>query len=143
MSQSLYLADPEGNGIEIYADRPRSIRVHAGGEIRMTTDPLDVASLIEEAEPGGASTSLPRATVVGHIHLEVSDLDRAEEFYVGLGLTPRSGAIPAHGSHAGGYHHHVALNVWNGARGNRLRGARARGLRSRFVPEAAAIVIAA
>jgi catechol 2,3-dioxygenase-like lactoylglutathione lyase family enzyme len=98
VSESLYLADPEGNGIEIYADRPRSTWVHAGGEIRMTTDPLDVASLIEEAEPRGRFDSLPRATVVGHIHLEVSDLDRAEEFYVGLGFDPTVRAIPAHGS---------------------------------------------
>lgn len=144
VSQSLYLADPEGNGIELYADRPRSTWVHAGGEIRMTTDPLDVASLIEEAEPREPFEALPRGTVVGHIHLEVSDLDRAEEFYVGLGFDPTLRSYPgARFLAAGGYHHHVALNVWNGAQGKPPAGALGLVDYEILVPGAANIVIAA
>lgn len=126
VSESIYLADPEGNGIEVYADRPREAWTREGDELRMTTDPLDLDDLLAAAGPAEASAGLPQGTVVGHVHLEVSDLAAAEVFYardVGFDVTVRS--YPgARFLAAGGYHHHVAVNVWNGARGRVPAGAR-------------------
>jgi len=125
VSEAIYLADPEGNGIEVCADRPRDQWTREGDEVRMTTDPLDLGALLAVAGTAG-SHGLPAATVVGHVHLETSDLGASEAFYardVGLDVTVRS--YPgARFLSTGGYHHHVAVNAWNGARGLGPAGAR-------------------
>jgi catechol 2,3-dioxygenase len=116
VSEALYLRDPEGNGIEIYRDRPRSEwGYEPSGELRMGTVPLDVDSVMTEL-PGGDDPGMPDGTVVGHVHLHVADLGAAEEFYageLGLDVTVRSYPGALFLSH-GGYHHHVGLNTWQG-----------------------------
>jgi catechol 2,3-dioxygenase len=120
VSEALYLADPDGNGIEIYADRPRDDWQHTHGEVRMTTAPLDLRGLLSELEqptPAKGGAGLPGGTLIGHIHLHVANLDRAESFYGGvLGFEATARSYPgALFMSAGGYHHHVGLNVWAGA----------------------------
>jgi len=116
VSEALYLSDPEGNGIELYRDRPREEWPRAGGAIEMATLPLDLQSVL--AEPGGetAAASMPAGTTLGHVHLQVADLDAAEAFWVdalGLDVTVR-GYPGVLFTSAGGYHHHVGLNTWAG-----------------------------
>jgi catechol 2,3-dioxygenase len=115
VSEALYLSDPEGNGIEIYRDRPREEWRSSDGEIEMATLPLDLESLLGELE-GDGGEPMPPDTRIGHVHLNVSDLDAAEAFYagpLGFDVTVRSypGALFVS---AGGYHHHVGLNTWAG-----------------------------
>ena len=118
VSEALYLADPDGNGIEIYRDRPREAWPRQGEALEMGTAPLDVDDLL--ASPGAASSDwhgAPEGTDIGHIHLHVADLDAAHRFYCdGLGLTlmQRYGDSALFVS-AGGYHHHIGLNTWAGA----------------------------
>ena len=117
VSEAIYLSDPEGNGIELYADRPRSEWVWRDGQIVMATEPLNLQNLL-----GGKGRSLaphiaPQADL-GHIHLNVADLAAADRFYhefLGLAVTTRSypGALFFS---AGGYHHHLAANTWAGDR---------------------------
>jgi len=118
VSEALYLADPDGNGIEIYADRPRDQWTRTGSSIRMATDPLNVESLMAELLPEGPAWSgLPEKTRMGHVHLHVADLQRAVAFYhdlLGFDLVARYGPQAAFLS-AGGYHHHIGLNTWAGA----------------------------
>ncbi len=117
VSEALYLADPDGNGIEIYRDRPRAEWPIHDGQLQMTTDPLDVDDLATAARPGsGALHELAADTVVGHVHLHVRNLADSEAFYVGvLGFDLmqrfRSSALFVS---AGGYHHHIGLNTWAG-----------------------------
>ena len=109
VSEALYLSDPEGNGIELYVDRPRSAWPSQNGQLTMTTDPLDFASLL--AEPDDA-----HAPIVGHIHLHVADLAAARKFYVdviGFDLVQQYGGQAEFVS-AGGYHHHLGYNLWRG-----------------------------
>lgn len=113
VSEALYLSDPDGLGIEVYADRPRASWTVRGGQIAMATDPLDQGALM--AAGGDAPwTGLPRGTRMGHVHLHVGDLDRASAFYHGaLGLDQMVWAYPgALFLAAGGYHHHLGLNTW-------------------------------
>jgi catechol 2,3-dioxygenase len=113
VSEAIYLTDPDGLGIEVYADRPRSAWRQRDGELAMTTDPLDVPDLIRAA--GGERWSgMPPGTVIGHVHLFVGDLDRAAVFYhAGLGLDKVVWSYPgALFLSAGGYHHHVGTNTW-------------------------------
>jgi catechol 2,3-dioxygenase len=117
VSEALYLDDPDGNGIEIYADRPREAWPQTDSGLRMTVDPLDVESILGEL-PGGpeAWAGLPAGTTVGHVHLHVADLRAAEAFYVGLlgfEVMQRFGNSALFLS-AGGYHHHLGLNIWAG-----------------------------
>jgi catechol 2,3-dioxygenase len=116
VSEALYLSDPEGNGIELYRDRPREEWPRQGDEVAMATLPLDLESLL--AEPGGDADApaMPEGTVLGHVHLQVSDLDAASAFWVGaLGLDVMASLYPgALFVSAGGYHHHVGLNTWGG-----------------------------
>jgi catechol 2,3-dioxygenase len=115
VSEAIYLADPDGNGIEIYRDRPRVEWPFVGDRLRMGADPLDLDGLLSEAE-GGSGASLARGTVIGHVHLHVSRLDEAERFYVdilGFDLMQRYGPSALFVS-AGGYHHHIGLNTWAG-----------------------------
>jgi catechol 2,3-dioxygenase len=116
VSEALYLADPDGNGLEIYRDRPRAEWPMANGRLRMGTEPIDF-DLLRDAQAGGrVASGLAAGTVVGHVHLHVSRLDDAERFYVGLfgfDLMQRYGPSALFVS-AGGYHHHVGLNTWAG-----------------------------
>jgi catechol 2,3-dioxygenase len=118
VSEALYLADPEGNGIELYRDRPREEWIRDAGGVRMATDPLDVEALL--AEGGAASepwAGLPEGTRMGHIHLRVAEIPATERFYrdvLGFDLTARYGDSASFFS-AGGYHHHIAANTWGSA----------------------------
>lgn len=117
VSEALYLSDPEGNGIELYRDRPPEAWERSGDGIRMETLPLDVEALLREAEPSARGRGVPAATRLGHVHLQVSDLARAERFYrevVGLALTARYGRAASFLA-AGGYHHHLGINTWGTA----------------------------
>lgn len=116
VSEAVYLTDPEGLGIEVYADRPRAEWERTdGGEVAMATEPLDAQSLVEAA-PGAPWSGMPAGTAVGHIHLHVGNLDRAEAFYhEALGLDKTMWSYPgALFLSAGGYHHHLGTNVWAG-----------------------------
>jgi len=116
VSEAFYFTDPEGNGVELYTDRPRSAWVRSRRQIEMTTTFLDPNAylqrhLTEDALEAGPSL----AGAVGHVHLQVGDLATARAFYVdALGFettqTDYPGAVFAS---AGGYHHHIAMNVWN------------------------------
>ena len=142
VSEALYLSDPEGNGIELYRDRPREEWPLSGDSVEMATLPLDLDDLL--AEPGGeeADEVMPAGTTLGHVHLQVADLDPAEVFWVdalGLDVTAR-GYPGALFTSAGGYHHHVGLNTWAGV-GAPSPPAGARGL-ARFevvLPDSAAV----
>ncbi|WP_018753931.1 VOC family protein [Paenibacillus sanguinis] len=117
VSEALYLNDPDGNGIEIYADRPRETwqKDSSGGYI-MTTDPVDVDSLLTISE-SAAWNGLPAGTRIGHVHFHVGDLLQAEQFYtrvLGFEVTAHYGKSALFVS-AGGYHHHIGLNLWAGA----------------------------
>ena len=118
VSEALYLNDPEGNGIEIYRDRPRDEWRYEDGQLQMATLPLDIDSLLAELEGSDAAdTGMPAGTRIGHTHLNVSDIAAAEDFYVrGLGFDPTVRGYPgALFVSAGGYHHHLGLNTWAGA----------------------------
>jgi catechol 2,3-dioxygenase len=113
VSEAIYLTDPDGLGIEVYADRPRSAWRAEDGQLVITTVALDVADLLRSA--GDAPwTGMPTGTVVGHVHLFVDDLDRAAAFYhAGLGLDKTVWNYPgALFLSAGGYHHHLGTNTW-------------------------------
>lgn len=115
VSEAAYLSDPEGNGIELYADRAPEVWHSVDGDVFMTTEPLDVQGLLQAAS--GSAVELPAGTRLGHVHLSVSTLEAAEAFYVdrlGMSVTTRRypGALFLA---AGGYHHHVGVNVWGGA----------------------------
>jgi catechol 2,3-dioxygenase len=126
-SEAIYLADPDGNGIELYADRPREVwpdvqdAIRPGGPL-----PLDLHGLLELApEDGPADPGL----VVGHLHLHVGDLDEALRFYRDvIGFEPTMVIPSAAFVSAGGYHHHLGLNIWRG-RGSAPAPADAVGLR--------------
>jgi catechol 2,3-dioxygenase len=115
VSEAIYLADPDGHGIEIYADRPRE---HWQGQVaRMTTLPLDVAGLLSELDDpaGDAFPGLAAGTEMGHVHLQVASIPDAIGFYrdvLGFELMATYGEQAAFLS-AGGYHHHVGVNTWN------------------------------
>ena len=115
VSEALYLSDPDANGIEISADRPRREWPRHDGQVQMATNPLDLQQLLSEADTSPWK-GLPPRTRIGHVHLQVSDLRRAEAFYhqiLGFDLTQRYGPSAVFLS-AGGYHHHVGLNTWAG-----------------------------
>jgi len=113
VSEALYLSDPDGLGIEIYADRPRAVWQHRNRELAMTTDPLDITSVIA-AGRGETWDGAPQGTTMGHVHLHVGDLDAAEAFYHrALGFDKTVWSYPgALFLSAGGYHHHLGTNVW-------------------------------
>ncbi len=119
VSEAIYLRDPDGLGIEVYSDRPRtSWRTHdtsRGRELDMATEPIDLDALVAAA--GSAPwTGMPAGTVMGHVHLHVADLERAAEFYQqALGLDAVVWSYPgALFLSAGGYHHHLGVNTWAG-----------------------------
>jgi catechol 2,3-dioxygenase len=119
VSEALYLSDPEGNGVEIYRDRPREAWPTADdGSIRMGTDRLDLGALAgvaHDADGPRDTTRAPDGTDVGHVHLEVSSLERFADWAVdAVGLTVRQRVPRAVFVAAGGYHHHVGANTWGG-----------------------------
>jgi len=117
VSEAIYLADPDGNGIEMYADRPRQAWPRRDGQLQMATEALDGAGLLAELEADSRLWSgLPSQTRIGHIHLHVADLRQAEAFYcdaLGFERVTSYGASALFVS-AGGYHHHIGLNTWAG-----------------------------
>ena len=116
VSEALYLSDPEGNGIELYRDRPREEWPREGDEIAMATLPLDLEDLLAEPGAGDDAPAMPAGTMLGHVHLQVKDLDSAAAFWVdALGLDVTASLYPgALFVSTGGYHHHVGLNTWAG-----------------------------
>jgi catechol 2,3-dioxygenase len=115
VSEALYLSDPDGNGIEIYRDRPRSEWTWANGQVRMAADPVDLRGVLDEAARAGQPWSgMTPGTRVGHIHLQVGDIAKAEEFYHGvLGFDVVARMSSALFVSAGGYHHHIGMNTWH------------------------------
>jgi catechol 2,3-dioxygenase len=117
VSEALYLSDPEGNGLELYQDRPRDQWPMSGSQVEMATDPLDVNALLALAANDGIPwTGIAPGTDIGHVHLHVRDLPEAEAFYcdlLGLDVMQRTYAGALFVS-AGGYHHHLGLNIWAG-----------------------------
>jgi catechol 2,3-dioxygenase len=116
VSEAIYLDDPEGNGLEVYHDRPAETWQWTGNELKMITDPLDIEDIVREVEPAAAFPGAPSGLRIGHVHLRVGDVGRAETFYrdaLGLEVTRRR-----HGAtfmSSGRYHHHIAGNVWHSA----------------------------
>lgn len=118
VSEAVYLTDPDGLGIEVYADRPRHTwRSAPGGrELHIDTRPLDVRDLVQSSG-GERWRGMPAGTRIGHVHLHVGDLDAASAFYhEALGLDRMAWTYPgALFLSAGGYHHHLGTNTWAGA----------------------------
>jgi catechol 2,3-dioxygenase len=118
VSEALYLSDPDGNGIEIYRDRPREQWPRSGDRLEMATLPLDLDGLIDELRDASElQAHAPAGTRIGHVHLQVADIAEAETFYHGvLGFDVMVRGYPgALFVSAGGYHHHVGLNTWHSA----------------------------
>ena len=118
VSEAIYLSDPDDNGVELYADRPRAQWIWRDDQVAMTTGPLDMENLLALTEGQPAPPHVPPQTDLGHIHLHVASLAAAERFYhefLGLAVTQRSypGALFLS---AAGYHHHLAVNTWAGNR---------------------------
>ena len=116
VSEAFYFTDPEGNGVELYTDRARHLWTRNGNQIVMATNYLDPRAYLEEhltQEAVDAGSSVSGA--VGHVHLQVGDIATARAFYVdALGFEPTQTDYPgALFASAGGYHHHIAMNVWN------------------------------
>ena len=125
VSEAFYFTDPEGNGVELYTDRDRGQWVRRGNEIQMGTEYLDPNAYLQShfsQETLDAGPSMGGA--VGHVHLQVGDLQTARAFYVdALGFETTQTAYPgALFASAGGYHHHIAMNIWN-SRGSGPRAA--------------------
>lgn len=113
VSEALYLQDPDGLGIEVYADRPRAAWRSEQRQLLMATEPLDLQDVVRAAD-GQPWTGMPAGTVIGHVHLHVGDIDAAAAFYhEGLGLDKVVWNYPgALFLSAGGYHHHLGVNTW-------------------------------
>jgi catechol 2,3-dioxygenase len=114
VSEALYLADPDGNGIELYVDRPRARWPYRNGELQMMTETLDLDGLLSELQGNKLENASTTGITIGHIHLQVSDIGLAEQFYhqaLGFDVTQRNfpGALFLS---AGGYHHHIGVNTW-------------------------------
>ena len=113
VSEALYLSDPDGLGIEIYADRPREQwqRPPSGAGVEMFTLPLDIDDLLAQGEE--PTPRMAPASTIGHVHMKVSDVARAASFYRdGLGFEEQAVIPAAAFLSAGGYHHHIGLNSW-------------------------------
>ncbi|SIQ68236.1 VOC family protein [Halanaerobium kushneri] len=115
VSEAIYLKDPDDNGIEVYSDLDSSEWNRKNGQIEMITDPLDYEDILDEAGDR-VWDGIPKKAKIGHIHLHVGNLEKAEEFYVqglGFNLIQKMGRSALFLS-TGGYHHHIGLNTWNG-----------------------------
>lgn len=128
MTKTTYLWDPDGNGIELYADTPERgtfgaengvfVARDAEGNLRSGRDPLDVDELLQELTPADRlDQTMPAGTKIGHIHLHIADLEEAVNFYrdiIGFEVQASAPAMGAAFVSAGGYHHHLGLNTWAG-----------------------------
>jgi catechol 2,3-dioxygenase len=116
VSEAIYLNDPDGHGIEIYRDRPRSSWVDGDGNFLMNTTPFDASGVMGELEADAPPWhGIHPETEMGHIHLRVADLQSAEEFYVNvMGFQVMAQIESALFVSAGGYHHHIGMNTWAG-----------------------------
>jgi catechol 2,3-dioxygenase len=114
VSEAIYLNDPDGNGLELYRDRPRAEWPYKNGQMQMATDPLDVEGIIASVpDPDAPFTGMPAGTDIGHVHLRAGDIPAAEKFYhdvLGFDIVFRMPS--ALFVSAGGYHHHLGLNTW-------------------------------
>lgn len=144
VSEALYLTDPEGNGVEIYTDRPRSAWNTNGVQVEMSSDPLDIHDLVAAAHGPARWQGFPLGTTIGHMHLQVGTLPEAEAFYhqlLGLDITTHyPGAVFMA---ADGYHHHIAANIWQ-SRGAGVRNMPSTGLTDmeiRLSPDRAAEIV--
>jgi catechol 2,3-dioxygenase len=123
VSESLYLRDPENNGIEIYRDRQASEWSHdSEGYIKMDTLPLDLNSIVSELneEERKTAKAFPTGARIGHIHIRVTNLERSIKFYhekIGLDITSDWSSMGASFLSAGGYHHHIGMNTWHSLNG--------------------------
>ena len=117
VSESVYLDDPEGNGIEVYADRDPSLWQWSAGTVTMATDQLDVDNLVSLTNVNVSDYArAPDGLRIGHMHLRVGDLAKADGFYRGtLGFDPTRARSGAAFLSSGRYHHHLGLNVWQSA----------------------------
>ena len=124
VSEALYIDDPDGNGVELYRDRPVEEWPPPVGEalVGMTTGPVDMQGVLDTGSGREAlGTSAAAGTDMGHVHLQVSDVDETVQFYrdeLGLDLTQMFGGSAAFLS-SNGYHHHIGANTWN-SRGSSL-----------------------
>lgn len=113
-SEAVYLYDPELNGIEIYADKDKSEwDYQADGKIEGVTEPLDLVALMQLAE-SGQQDKFPAGTTMGHVHLQVADLDHSREFFgqvLGMNLKSEFKGQALFYA-AGDYHHHIGNNTW-------------------------------
>ncbi len=116
VSEAFYLDDPDGNGLELYQDRPRSTWKWSNGSVQMASDPVDMDSLFAEIKPNDPALNNPAApagTKLGHMHLRVGNIPRARTFYHDvLGFDMVAQMPSALFMSAGGYHHHLGMNVW-------------------------------
>ncbi len=118
VSEALYLTDPEGNGIEIYADRPKESWDWNGNHVEMATKRLDIDGVIGSVPSGAIEwKGAPENTIIGHVHLRVGDPGEAERFWhdaFGFDTVAKYGPAAVFLS-SGGYHHHIGANVWQSA----------------------------
>ena len=133
VSEALYISDPDDNGLELYRDRPRSEWRWTNGMVEMATDPVDIRGLVAEGEQDSEPWEvIPAGTRVGHIHLQVGDIQEARRFYSTILGFDVTADLSAHGALfvcAGGYHHHIGLNTWH-SRGAQPTPANAAGLQT-------------
>jgi catechol 2,3-dioxygenase len=115
VSEALYIWDEDNNGLEIYHDRPRKEWIWDGKQVRMATEPLDRRDLLNEGVASGEDKMpLPAGSRIGHVHLQVGDLNVAKKFYADvIGFEPTSDRYGALFVSAGGYHHHLGMNTWH------------------------------
>ena len=115
VSEAIYLNDPDGNGLELYRDRPRAEWRYKDGQVQMASDPVDVDGIMAEVpDPQAPLAGMPAGTDIGHVHLRAGDIPQAEKFYhevLGFDIVFRMPS--ALFVSAGGYHHHLGLNTWH------------------------------
>jgi catechol 2,3-dioxygenase len=113
VSEALYLSDPEGNGLEIYRDRPRDTWEYDNNGVKMATLAVDLPALVADAADT-PFTGMPAGTTMGHVHLQVDDVTKALGFYRDILGFDLMAAMPSAGFiSAGGYHHHIGMNTWH------------------------------
>jgi catechol 2,3-dioxygenase len=115
VSEAIYLDDPDGNGLELYRDRPRSEWQWNGSQVKMASDPIDMDGIIASVEdPEAPFTGMADGTTIGHMHLRVGDIPKAQAFYQDvLGFDVIAKMPSALFVSAGGYHHHIGMNTWH------------------------------
>lgn len=115
VSEAIYLNDPDGNGLELYRDRPRDTWSWEAGQVTMANAPLDIEGIIATVpDPHAPYRGMADGTTIGHIHLRVSDIEKTGEFYTNIiGFDVVAHWSSALFMSAGGYHHHIGANIWH------------------------------